>query len=141
MMRFVCGFLLVFALVVLPACSQRSGQDEQSKRDREAIQGEWEVVAAESNGEPPPPGFLIGTRLTFAGDKSTLLGKEGTFELDASQSPRRITFLRGSVRQIGIYELNKDDLKWCVGPPDDPPTEFKTKPRTDHTLLVLKRKW
>lgn len=142
MKRFVCGVLLVPALVVLPACSQRNGQDEQSKRDREALQGAWEVVAAEANGEPPPPGLLlIGAKFTFSSDKSTLLGKEGTFELDATQNPRRITLLHGRVRQVGIYELNKDDFKCCVGPPDDPPTEFKTRPRTDHTLLVLKRKW
>jgi uncharacterized protein (TIGR03067 family) len=127
------------SLVVVTACS-RTGSDERSKADHAALQGEWEVVSAESNGEPPPPGLLDGAKFAFSGDGLTLLGKEGTFELDATQSPRRIDFVRGKGRQLGIYELDGDSLKLCVGPADDRPTEFKTKPRTDHSLFVLKRK-
>lgn len=139
MTRLFFWAVVAAVLSLSPACS-RKGQDEQSKKDAEAFQGEWEVVAAESNGEPPPAGFLLGSKVTLSGNKSTLLGKEGTFELDASKSPRRITFISGKSRQVGIYELDGDNLKWCVGPSDDPPREYKTKPRTNHTLLVMKRK-
>jgi uncharacterized protein (TIGR03067 family) len=127
------------SLALVPACS-RTGQDEQSKSDHAALQGEWEIVSAESNGEPPPPGMLDGAKFAFSGGNLTLMGKEGTFELDTTQSPRRIDFVRGKARQLGIYELDGDSLKLCVGPADDRPTEFKTKPRADHSLFVLKRK-
>jgi uncharacterized protein (TIGR03067 family) len=126
-------------LVLVSACGSR-GQDEQSKKDHAALQGEWEIVSAESNGEPPPPGLLNGAKFAFSGDKLTLLGKVATFELDATKNPRQIDFVRGKTCQIGIYELDGDNLKLCVGPSDDRPKEFKTKPRTDHSLFVLKRK-
>jgi uncharacterized protein (TIGR03067 family) len=70
----------------------------------------------------------------------TLLDKEGTFELDASKNPRQIDFVRGQARRIGIYELDGDNLKLRFGPADDRPKEFKTKPRTEHSLFALKRK-
>lgn len=139
MMRFLMGAIAVTSLLLVPACSGKR-QDEQSRKDHAALQGEWEIVSAESNGEPPPPNLLKGAAFAFAGDKLTLMGKEGTFELDASKSPRQIDFIRGKTRQIGIYELEGDRLKLCVGPADDRPREFKTKPRTDHSSFVLQRR-
>jgi uncharacterized protein (TIGR03067 family) len=130
--------ILTAPLVLVAACGRR-GLDGKSKTDHAALQGEWEVVSAESNGEPPPPGLLSGAKFTFSGEKLTLLGKEGTFELDTSKSPKQIDFIRGKTRQIGIYERDGDNLKLCVGPSDDRPKEFKTKPRTDHSLFVLRR--
>ena len=134
-------FLLVFAspLVLLSACAGK-GTDAQSVQDRAALEGEWEIVSAESNGEPPPPGLLAGARFAFSGDKSTLMGKEARVELDATRTPRQIDFIYGKSRQIGIYELDGDNFKLCVGPSDDRPTEFKTRPRTNHSMFVLRRK-
>jgi uncharacterized protein (TIGR03067 family) len=138
-MRLFFWVVATSSLVLVPACSGK-GQDEQSKNDHAALQGQWEIVSAESNGEPPPPGLLDGAKFAFSGDKLTLLGKEGTFELDAGKRPRQIDFIRGKTRQIGIYELDGDSLKLCVGPADDRPKQFNTKPRTDHSLFILKRK-
>jgi uncharacterized protein (TIGR03067 family) len=138
-MRIFLSFVVITTVVLVPACGGR-GQDEQSRKDHAALQGEWEIVSAESNGEAPPPGLLDGAKFAFAGAKLTLLGKEGTFELDASKNPRQIDFIRGNRRQIGIYELDGDNLKLCVGPADDRPKKFMTTPRTDHSLFVLRRK-
>jgi uncharacterized protein (TIGR03067 family) len=138
-MRAFLAAVVLFTLVLAPGCAGK-GHDDQSRKDHAALQGEWEVVSAESNGEPPPPGLLDGAKFAFAGDALTLLGKEGAFELDATHTPRRIDFVRGKARQLGIYELDGDTLKLCVGPADDRPTEFKTRPRTDHSLFVLRRK-
>jgi uncharacterized protein (TIGR03067 family) len=139
MMRFLLCVIAVSLLVLISGCSGR-GKDEQSQKDRAALEGEWEILSAESNGEPPPPGLLNGAKFAFSGDKLTLMGKEGTYEIDASQNPRQIDFIRGNTKQIGIYELDGDRLKLCVGPADDRPKEFKTKPQTDHSMFVLKRK-
>jgi uncharacterized protein (TIGR03067 family) len=138
MKRFFLSLFAVSLLVLTSGCTgQRKGGEVQN--DRAALQGEWEIVSAESNGEPPPPGMFDGAKFVFSGDTSTLLGKEGTYALDASKNPRQIDFIRGKTKQLGIYELNGDDLKLCVGPADDRPTEFKTKPRTDHSMFFLKR--
>ena len=140
-MRTFHSVVVIFNFVVVPACTA-GGPDAQSKKDRAALQGEWKIVSAESNGEPPPPGLLDGAKFVFCGDKLTLLGKERTFKLDATKNPRQIDFVptKGKTPQIGIYELDGDNLRLCVGPADDRPKEFKTKPRTDHSLFVLKRK-
>jgi uncharacterized protein (TIGR03067 family) len=130
---------IVAALLLLPACSQK-GRDEQSRKDREALQGEWEIVKAESDGAPPPPGLLDGERFVFSRDKMTLMGTTGTYELDATKTPRQIDFNPGSKRQSGIYELDGDNLKLCVGQGDDRPSEFKAERGTDYALFILKRK-
>jgi uncharacterized protein (TIGR03067 family) len=108
--------------------------------DQENIQGTWDVVNAESNGEPPPPGKMEGAAFIFFGDQVTFLGKAGTFLVDEGHSPRHIVFLLGRVRQIGIYELDGDSLRLCVGPRDDRPTEFRTRPGTDLSYFALKRR-
>ena len=138
-MRGTCLLWPAVGVLVLSGCTP-AGQDDQSTKDRAALQGEWEVVSAESNGEPPPPHLLDGAKFVFSGDKLTLMGKEGTYTLNAAANPRQIDFVRGQGRQIGIYELDGDQLKLCVGPSDDRPKEFSTKPRTDHSSFVLKRK-
>lgn len=84
--------------------------------------------------------MLDGAEFDFVGGALILMGKEGRFTLNAAVSPRQIEFVRGTSRQSGIYELNGDDLKLCVGPTDDRPRDFTTKPLTDHSVFVLKRK-
>jgi uncharacterized protein (TIGR03067 family) len=138
-MRFLLALIAATSLHLVLGCSGK-GHDEHSNKDKAALQGEWEVVSAESNGEPPPAGLLDGAKFVFSGDNLSLMGKDGTFELDASKNPRQINFIRGKVRQLGIYELDGDRLKLCVGPADDRPKEFKTKKFTDHSLFLLKRK-
>ena len=118
----------------------KSGPLDEAQKDRAALQGEWEIVSAESNGEPPPPGLLSQAKFAFSGDNLTLMGKVGTFTIDAGRIPRQIDFASGNVKQLGIYDLDGDRLRLCVGPADDRPKEFKTKPRTDHSMFVLKRK-
>jgi uncharacterized protein (TIGR03067 family) len=148
--RYTIAFMLSLAL--LSGCSKQKSSAPAQKPDAPAqkdlsatgdiskLQGTWSVVSGESIGEAAPKGAFDGATVMFTGTKATLLGKEGTFEVDDSKRPRWIEFARAGSKQVGIYELSGDDLKFCVGPTDDRPKEFKTKPRTDHTLLVLKKK-
>lgn len=143
---------MLASLVLLSGCAKRKKDaptlepDAQMQResvpagDVAKLQGTWNVVAGESNGEPAPQGMLNGATISFAGKRSVMMGKEGTFEIDEHKQPHGIEFDRAGSKQIGIYQLSGDDLKICVGPADDRPKDFKTKPRTDHTMLVLKRK-
>jgi hypothetical protein len=79
MRHLACVFVMSW-LLAASACTDKT-KDAASQQDHQALQGEWEIVSAESNGEPPPPGLLDGAGFAFSGDKLTLLGKEGTFEL------------------------------------------------------------
>jgi len=61
-----------------------------------------------------------------------------TFRLeDATKSPRQIDI--DGVSHRGIYELDGDRRKLCVGEKDGRPTEFTTPPGTDHSARVLER--
>ena len=75
------------SLVVLMSACARKGQDEQSKRDHAALQGQWAIVSAESNGEPPPPGLVPSC--AEAGVLGILPGTIGTMQ--ATEAIKLIT--------------------------------------------------
>ena len=54
-------FVITCLIISAPACS-RTGQEEPSRKDHAALQGEWVIVSAESNGEAPPPGLLADSQ-------------------------------------------------------------------------------
>ena len=69
---------------------------------------------------------------------------EGTFQLDAGKTPRRIdiTRIEGKNRfavMQGIYSLEGDVLKLCVGEPEDLPTAFASQPDSRVIYFVLRR--
>ncbi len=68
----------------------------------------------------------------------------GTYRLDATTHPGTLDTegidgpTRGK-RYLGIYQLDGDTLRWCVGNPGRPrPTEFRTR-TGDQRLMVLTR--
>src|SRR5207247_7689109 len=109
------------------------------------IQGNWAAISGEGGGQPISGNDLINLRLVFDGDHVTATGPgptggEGTFELDTAASPRRLKITRpeGPNRfavMDGIYDLDGDRLKICMGEPEDKVTEFKSLPGT-HIMLV-----
>jgi uncharacterized protein (TIGR03067 family) len=109
-------------------------------RDRTALQGEWQVIEAEVSGERLPADQVIDEPFSFSAGKMIFLGKEATYELDATVNPRRIDIRGRESWRVGIYKLEKDRLTICVGRPDDPPKQFKTRPGAEETLLILKRR-
>src|SRR5207237_5382084 len=109
-------------------------------------QGTWAAIRGETNGQPISENDLIHTRLDFKGDHVKADGPgqsgggEGTFELDTSASPRRIKITRSEgpnrfAVMDGIYDLDGDHLRICMGEPEDKVTEFKSRPGT-HILLA-----
>ena len=148
-------------LALLAACLMAADPAEKDKdkggdaeKDKAALKGKWEPTASESGGNKDDEGDYKQFRVTFDGDKFTILkGGEahmkGTFKLDASQTPRRIDMvieecpsedMKGKAL-AGIYELKGDELKWCFVPPDggDRPTSFATQAGTNQILATLKR--
>lgn len=147
----VSKLLLMFVGAgLLLAAPAPSGEKKESDLDR--LRGAWKVARGEQAGKELPD--VADLTITFRGDK--LVAKKGeevhveaTVKLDPSTTPRVIdlTFTGGSVGQKfkdlvaeGIYELGKDELKWCLSVPGSMqrPPAFKTE-GTEFVLIVLKR--
>jgi uncharacterized protein (TIGR03067 family) len=128
---------------------------EQSKEDSVRIQGKWVVISAEEAGRPIKDS--IGDTFTLEKNKWTVKhdkrgdrpeedSESGTFQLDPKKTPKQIDLtsdraeVNGAVK--GIYELDGDTLKICIGdaPEEGRPTKFATDPkRKKLALVVLKR--
>jgi uncharacterized protein (TIGR03067 family) len=116
--------------------------------DRDRIQGTWKVVKRVKNGEAATAKEVADQSavLAFAGDAVTQTkdgkAEEGTFKLDPTQSPRRITLAgKDPARTFeGIYELAGDTLTLAYGTGEaakTPPKDFAGGPGSG--LLVLER--
>jgi uncharacterized protein (TIGR03067 family) len=139
--------ILTAALLVAAA-----PDDGKGKADREKLQGDWKTESFLLNGAPLPKEKQFPDRLltfkdeTFSEVRGGKVAVRGTFTLDPSKSPKWLdaTFLEGGPKGEtvrGIYELNGDTLRVCVGTPEtDRPTVFESKPDSGLRLIVYKRK-
>jgi uncharacterized protein (TIGR03067 family) len=117
---------------------------DDPKADKERLQGSWRPVSAirGGNAQDDAKEYL----LTFEGDTFLIkrggeLFAKGTYKLDPTAKPKSIDMkITESPREdakgkdlLGIYELDKDTLKWCfIGDPGDKerPTKFSSNPST-----------
>jgi uncharacterized protein (TIGR03067 family) len=121
-------------------------------KDAEALQGTWKVVTAEKSGKTQDD----ATEFVMVFEKDTFTVKrggdaiiKGTFKLDPSKSPKTIDMTITEARKeqdkdkevVGIYQLDKDTLKWCATDPGekDRPTEFATKEGNRHMFVTFKK--
>ncbi|MBL8798786.1 MAG: TIGR03067 domain-containing protein [Planctomycetia bacterium] len=115
-----------------------------AKEDAKHLQGTWEVQSAEYAGFAIPQEQIRGWQMVFAGDKVTvtfLTWKQETlpFSLDASQDPKEIDLTNPDKMLLpGLYALDKDTLKICLGG-DKRPGTFASRPGSN-CFMVLKRK-
>ena len=133
--------------------------DAKVDPDDEALVGTWHAVSASGrvsnrsykrtvpflSGEVVDGSRMEMTKellrfrsLRFPGQKYTR-STSGVYALDSSQTPKWIDFqLAEEFTLRGIYELQGDQLKICVG--QQRPTQFEAEPVPDRLLFVLKRK-
>jgi uncharacterized protein (TIGR03067 family) len=119
--------------------------------DSELLQGRWIPTAAEKDGKPQPKDLVVTfvQHLDFIGDKMCFTkdrkSQEGVFKLDPTQNPKWIDVTRqeGPGRfgvLAGIYELDGNTLKLCMGEPENArPKEFASLPGTRVLYLTLHR--
>jgi uncharacterized protein (TIGR03067 family) len=138
-MRTLFCFLLVVGL-----SSAADEPKEDAKSDQDKIQGTWVCESAVRDGESLPADGVKSIKITFKGDKATMLAggdkkKEATFKLDPGKKPREITLspTDGGKEQKGIYAFDGESLKICAG--EERPPEFTAKEGTKRMLMVLKR--
>jgi uncharacterized protein (TIGR03067 family) len=123
-----------------------------AKKDAEKLQGTWKVVSGEQSGkaqEEAKEFVMVFDKDTFTVKRGDEVVVKGTFTVDAAKKPKAIdmTIKEGRNEQDngkkvhGIYELDKDGLKWCAAEPgsDDRPKEFATKEGIKHMLISFKK--
>ena len=116
------------------------------KTDLEKLQGAWNIVSLEMEGQKYPPG---GSRIVIQAGRFTSLNMgaeyEGTVTVDETTTPRTfdLAFDKGPEsgnKALGIYELSGDNWKICLALAGKKrPTEFVSKPGTGYALDLLKR--
>ena len=121
---------------------------DDSKSDSDRIQGTWVLIRMESEGKNVQQEMIIRGEyhLMVEGNK-VIVNQEGkivpmgTVKLDPTQRPRVYDRVGDDDRlSRGIYELDRDSLKICLGfPGADRPTGFSTKPGEQSRLMVYKR--
>ncbi len=139
-------------MMVLAAGLLVTADDDAKKKELEQMQGVWQVVGVESNGEKAPKERVekANLRLTIKGNKYVYKAGdkdvgEGSFEIDVAKNPKTIDFSGttkdGKVEKtIGIYELKGDTMRVCFVPADEErPKELATKAGAKATIMEYKR--
>ena len=129
-------------------------QDDAVKTELAKLDGVWQIVGHQTDGEPRNEAhwrkvqFLFnGNELTFKGDD--ILSKKVAkmiLVVDPSTMPRVIDMkviagdFKGTTLE-GIYEIKEDTLKICFRNDEakNRPTEFRTKAGSNLVLFILQR--
>lgn len=134
--------IAVLAALVMFLTAKLAVVHAEDKGDRDKIQGTWIISTGEKAGRKAPA-ELKDVRMTFTGGEFTWKTSQnevkGTFSLDSAITPKEISMRAEDNKLAGIYKIEGDELKICVGVGDDRPTDFATKAGAKTMLLVLKR--
>ena len=143
------AFLIGLAAV---AMSTAWSQDNEAiKKDRAQLQGEWSMVSGSADGTAMPDAMRETAKRVCKDDETTVtvggqLFMKAKFTIDPSRKPKTIDYqmIDGPTKgkkQLGIYELQGDTVKFCFGSPgSERPPDFTSKQGDGRTLSVWKRK-
>src|SRR5882762_4701979 len=133
------------------AISPAWAEDNQAvKKDVAQLQGDWTMVSGSADGQAMPDTMRATSKRVCKGDETTVtvggqLMMKAKFTIDPSHKPKTIDYemidgwTKGK-KQLGIYELESDTVKFCFGGPGaERPTDFTSKPGDRRTLSVWKR--
>jgi uncharacterized protein (TIGR03067 family) len=123
---------------------------EDAKKELANLQGEWSMISAERDGQALPKDFVRSSKRVCKGDQIIVTIEDkvfmrATIALDPSKKPKAIDYtvtggLNKGEKQLGIYELEGDTVKFCLAPAGkDRPTHFTAKAGSGWTLTVWKR--
>src|SRR5262249_8107456 len=132
-----------FAMLTALICglSVRANDKKPAEKDEDKLSGTWQMVSGSKGGEKPPDEYVKTFRVTFKGEgKLTLHFKgedmESTFKIDAKKNPKWIDFDEGENSTPGIYEVDGDTLKICMGKRiEGRPTDFKPTKKNGWDLI------
>ena len=150
-----CNLVVLLALVIPTLPSLTLAEDPAPRRaaqgDLKKLQGTWQCVAMEREGNPVPAEALNGSTATYEDDRITLtrdgdVFRRGIVTLDPSRTPKRVNTwdLNGPYEDQtvpGIYEVDGDTLKLCFSRPGaERPVKFSTREGPGVLYCVYQRK-
>jgi uncharacterized protein (TIGR03067 family) len=140
-----------FTLIILAAgLAVAADTPKGAAKELAKLQGTWNVVAVEVDGQRLPAETTKGWKLVIKDNKYTFeAGKastEGTYRLDPAKTPKAIDATRTNGPDkgktlLGIYQLDGDRLLMCFAEPGQKnrPASFVLKKGAGLRMYVLKR--
>jgi uncharacterized protein (TIGR03067 family) len=150
MRRVFLGPLVVLTAMTAIASAEDS-KDEAIKKVRKQIDGTWRIVALEIDGNKAMEEYVRKLTVVTSSDGTWSLRSDdkeitkGTSTFDPMKTPKTIDFTpadgEGKADQyLGIFEIGENTGKLCVAPPGkERPTEFSSKPDSQHILVTFER--
>jgi len=148
----VCAAILFLSLpIVAPAQSAADTKEEATKKDHLAIEGTWQAISLEVNGNAVGADDVKKIAIDNGRDGEwTLLveGKEiaeGTSTIDPTVTPKTVDFKTtkgGNAGQTtyGIYEMIGKTRRICYAEPGRPrPADFSAPAGSGRILAVFER--
>jgi uncharacterized protein (TIGR03067 family) len=142
-MRFYIAVTAIFlfgAVAAGDADIDSTKGEELTNQEVKKLEGTWVIVSAKMNR----CGMKIfkDAKIIITPDDMWLKLRDWNewvmlYKIDSLQKPKHIDFGDVHKTKKGIYELDGDDLKFCVAVTGDRPNEFSDK---EQLLLILKRK-
>ncbi len=148
-MKTMCCALLI-GLAAVPVSPAWAEDHEAVKKDLARLQGEWLMVSGSADGQAMPDAMRTTSKRVCNGDETTVtvggqLMLKAKFKINPSLKPKTIDYemidgwTKGK-KQLGIYELEGDTVKFCFSAPEaERPADFMSKPGDRRTLSVWKR--
>jgi uncharacterized protein (TIGR03067 family) len=119
--------------------------DQAVQKELAALEGTWVAIDWLEDGRKEEN--EIGEKLVISGTKVTFVNRdgkpkgEGTLKLNVTKQPKWIDLARSKgsgVVGVGIYELDGDRLRICLGG-EDRPQAFQSTRKGGEALITLKR--
>ncbi|MEO8497646.1 MAG: TIGR03067 domain-containing protein [Planctomycetota bacterium] len=143
--------LLVVGALLTAMASADDAKDEAIKKDREQIQGVWQVVSLVIDGNEAAKddakklSVVNGADGTWNLRNGNMEVSQGDSTIDPTQKLKTIDFTptkgesKGD-RFFGIYELGQNSRKLCFAPAGkERPTEFSSRSGSQHILVTFER--
>jgi uncharacterized protein (TIGR03067 family) len=143
--------VLMIAVLAIAVPDRQDPTPKEARSLQQQLQGEWQVVAALSNGAPHP-GTKVGVSVfVFKGDQMIIQRPDNkniySFAVDATKNPIAMDFASKNIagKDVkgaavpGVVKLEGDILSICVKSGGPRPTVFASPPGERIILWQMKR--